>query len=234
MPSSAYCALRLRTNPESHRGSDLDVSGDHYEALVNLVMQVALSARKIANGAQQILVRGVGVDRRGHDGLVAGELLGDPDVAVLAVHGRAGTVAKHMKPHVTLEARALLPLPKSLAELARGEAPLSAAQEQGRVGRNALAFALLPDPEAFELRAQGVGQQDLLGVGAGVASLENPELNPSAGLAVGGVDVADVQPEQLVLAQPAPEGEGDQDVVAEGIAVLAGRLQEQPLFVLKT
>src|ERR1035437_7640560 len=62
------------------------------------------SAGQPGHRAKQVLIRGVGVDRRRQDRLVAGEALGEADVLGLAVDGRAGRVTQDVEAHVAVEA----------------------------------------------------------------------------------------------------------------------------------
>jgi hypothetical protein len=79
------------------------------------------SARQLADGADEVLVTRVQVDRGRHDRLVPREALGDADVLGPAVERRAGGETKRVEGEPALEARALLPEVDGATELARRE-----------------------------------------------------------------------------------------------------------------
>ena len=68
----------------------------------------------------KVFIRGVRVDRRRQDRLVASETLGESDVLGPVVDRRAGRMAQNVEAHVAVETRASLPDAEALAELPRG------------------------------------------------------------------------------------------------------------------
>lgn len=84
----------------------------------------------------------------------------------------------------------------------------------------------------FELRAQDVGKHDLLDRRLLGAALEHAEAHTPPGPAVVVEHVPAVERQELVLAQAGPQGHGEDDVVTEAGAVLAGHLQQRGLLDL--
>lgn len=106
-----------------------------------------------------------------------------------------------MRAHVPLEAGTHLPDAEGVPELPRREAQPPLAHEPRRVGGEALAHCLLPRAEARELRAQRLGVHHLLQVVvAAPVALEHAPLRLARGIE----DVADVEADELVGAQPVP------------------------------
>ena len=91
------------------------------------------SAGELLERADQVFVGGVGVDRRRGDGLVAGEALGEADVARGAVEVGAGRVAQGVEVEAAVEVGSLLPPLEGMASLASREPVALAAHEEGRV-----------------------------------------------------------------------------------------------------
>ena len=189
------------------------------------------SAGELLERADQVFVGGVSVDRRRGDGLVAGEALGEADVACDSVQIRTRGMTKRMKAEAAVEAGPFLPPLEGMASLASREAVALAAHEEGRVLVEGLPGPALPGVELVELGADVVGEDDLLAGEVVVAALEHPQLYPPAGAAVGEY-VAHVEGEELVLAQACAQGEGVDDVVAEAVFVLSGHGEQGALFML--
>lgn len=127
-----------------------------------------------------------------------GEALGEADVLRRPVEVGACTVTKRMDVQVDGGACTLLPDVDEASELARREAPSSPADEEGGVGRDALATSPLPADEVLELPPQELGEENHLERRVGCAALEDAQSNAATCAAVGVEDVRDVEGEQFV------------------------------------
>jgi hypothetical protein len=83
------------------------------------VSSPSFSAGHPIHRADQVLIRGVRVDRRSQDRLVPGKALGEPNILGPSVDGRAGQVAQNVEAHVAVESRASLPHSEPVAYLLR-------------------------------------------------------------------------------------------------------------------
>ena len=183
-------------------------------------------ARDVSYGAEDVVVAGGGVDGRGVDVLVPGDLLDESDVSGLAVDvGEAG-VSELVESEGSVEPCASLPLEENAPELSSAEATSLSGDKNGGVpASDDLLSGSLPGEELFELVGEGVGNEDLLsGAGVGPLPLEGAEGDPPLGDedAVLSEDVAHVERGDLEGAEPGTEGQGDDDVVSEPVFVLPG------------
>jgi hypothetical protein len=92
--------------------------------------------------------------------------------------------------------------------------------------------ALARREEPLELGAHGVGQQHLLGDGLLRGALEHAQGDAALGASGVVEHVADVEREELVLAQARAHREAEDDVVPEAVDVLAGDLEQRALLGL--
>ena len=187
-----------------------------------------LSAGQLGDRADEVLVAGVGVDRGGQDRGVAGETLRQSDVPGRAVDAITPGVAKRVDGEAARETCALLPDAEEVAQLTGRQAVALAASKEGSVRGGVVAIATLVGEETLELRADGARQDHLLGAWANADPLEDTQLNTGEGSALVIEDVA--EGEQFVGAQACGEGEADQDVIAEAVAVFPGDAQEALLL----
>ncbi len=177
------------------------------------------SAGQLLDGADELVVGGMGVDRRRGDRLVPREPLRQTDVLGASVDRRTGAMTRTMKAEAPVEPRTLLPLVEGVAELARGESGPASADEDGIIAlKGAALLSKLVEP--VELRPHLLREHDLLGCWLGGAPLEDSQDDVSAGATISVEDVTNVEGEDLVLPQACGGGQADDDVVAPAVAVL--------------
>src|SRR5690606_20476865 len=97
--------------------------------------------------------------------------------------------------------------------------------EEERIARGQIPVALAHAVEPVELRPHRVREHHLLGRGLLRRALEDAQGDVPTRAPALVEDVADVEREQLVLAEPRRGREADDDVVTEPVAVLAGGLE---------
>ncbi len=129
------------------------------------------------------------------------EALREPDVLGAPVHAATGRVPQRMHVEAAVEASALLPLVEGVPQLPRRE-PAAETAEEERVARGQVPVALAHTVEPVELRAHRVREHHLLGRGLLRRALEDAQRDVPAGAPARVEDVADVEGEQLVLAEP--------------------------------
>jgi hypothetical protein len=225
---------RAQVGEMATRASAGNASGPNPETLAhgNGRLETPPSAGQLAHRAQDVLVARRGVDGRGVDALVPGEALDEPDVARGPVGVRERRVPERVEVEDAVEAGALLPQPEEVAERPGGDALPTARDEERRAGVEALPAVALPPRELAELVPDAVRQEDLLRRGLVARPLEGAQGDAPADASVVVQDVADVERGELVLAQPGPEREREDDVVAEAVPVLSGDPEQAGLLDL--
>ncbi len=189
---------------------------------------------KVADGAKNVFVGRRGVDRRGVDVDVASGALNDADVASAPIDVRQSSVSEVVESEPSVEGGALLPVGEDEPQSSDADPVSLPTDEQGVVDADLLASVDLPDDEPTELVNEGVGEEDLLTGGLFGAPLEDaktdPPLDPDALPADVGNDVANVESGDLELAKPGAKGDGEDDVIAEPVAMLAGDGEQSGLL----
>jgi len=218
--------MNARASARNASGPDPETQRPGYEREES----ASSSAGQLAHGAKDVLVARGGVDGRRVDALVPGEPLHESDVARRPVGVRERGVPERVEVEVGVEAGALLPDFEEVAERPGGDPCPPPRDEDGRADVEALPVVPLPAGELAELVPDAVGQEDLLRRGFGARALEDSQGNAAADAPVIVHDVADVERGDLVLAQPRPQGDCKDDVVAEPVPVLARDLEQTGLL----
>jgi Terminase large subunit, T4likevirus-type, N-terminal/Terminase RNaseH-like domain len=188
------------------------------------------SAGQLADGAEDVLVAGRGVDGGGVDALVPGDALDEADVVGVTVGVGESGVAEGVEVECVVEASTPLPFLEQRAEGAGGDALAAEGEEERSRGLDALAMGALPGDELTELVPGAVGEKDLLDRGLGGGALEGAQGDAAADPAVLVQDVADIKGGELVLAEGGAEGEREEDMVAKPVTMLTGDLEQASLL----
>jgi len=192
-------------------------------------MQIELppSTHQSPHSLLKLFIGGMRVDRRRQDGAVPGEPLGEADVARVPVQAGAGGVPQGVEVEEVVEPGAGLPDAEGMPQHSRREA-LAEAADEDRGGRGHVVSGLaLELEELLELQAEGLGEEHLLVAGLLGCALEDAELDAPVGAPFGVEHVADVEGEELVLAEASAEGEAEDHVVAEAGDVLAAGAEQE-------
>ena len=190
---------------------------------------------KVADSAQDVFVSGGGVDRGGVDVAVPGSALNDANIASAPVDIGESGVPEVVEGEPAIEAGALLPVGEHEAESADADPIALATDEQRGVEVDSLPIADLPADEGPHLVNERVREEDLLGGGLVAAPLEDGEGDApldawTAAIELARHYVADVESGDLELAQGGAEGDSEDDVIAESVAVLTADGEEPGLL----
>lgn len=196
--------------------------------------------RESANGTQDVLIRGTGVDRGRVDMPVARHALGESDVAGGSVDVRETRVAEVVEREQSIESGGHLPLGKQVADTSGSDSISVPGNENRRISGEGLTALEFPGGEPLELVNDRIWQENILCATRALAALESGEGDPAFdeslpsiawGIA-GAKQFATVQSTDLKLAEPSSEGHGDEHVIAKPVFVIPSSPQEAALLRL--
>ncbi len=191
------------------------------------------STAEIPDSLVDILVRRPSVPHRAEDALVPGHSLSEPQVFGLPVDICQGRVTQTVKANSAFKTGSPLPLVEGLSKSSGRKASTKSTDEERCIRTDVLFPPSLPGKELHELPPQGLRQQNLLGLGSRVASLEDSKHHPPSRLACSIKDIAHVQGKKLVLPQCGPQGKAEKHMVPESATVLSRHLEQPTLFIVR-